>query len=83
MSKITKEKKGGEKKEKVIYTNLDKVLDKVQSDITMNKVLIGYLESTQFDLSKEAKAKLDMKVDALKRDIMFNEGFIIYAKKLL
>lgn len=82
MSKTTKEKKDGGKKEKVIYTNLDKVIEKVQNDITMNKVLIGYLESTSFDLSKEAKAKLDMKVDALKRDIMFNEGFIVYAKNL-
>lgn len=80
MSKTTKEKKGGEKKE--TYQNLDKVIEKVQNDITMNKVLIGYLESTSFDLSKEAKAKLDMKVDALKRDIMFNEGFIVYAKNL-
>jgi len=76
--KITKDNK----KEKVAYIGLDKVVDKVQMDITMNKVLIGYLESTSFDLSKEAKVKLDMKVDALKRDIMFNEGFIIYAKNL-
>ncbi len=82
MPKITSEKKDGEKKGKVIHKNLDKVIEKVENDITMNKVLIGYLESTSFELSKEAKAKLDMKVDALKRDIMFNEGFIIYAKNL-
>ncbi len=70
------------KKEKGKFVNLEKVIENVQTSITMNQILIGYLESTSFDLSKEAKTKLDMKIDALKRDILFNEGFIIYAKNL-
>lgn len=77
-----KESKKGSTVSKKDLPNLDKVIEKVRTDITMNKVLIEYLESTALNLSKEAKAQLEMKIQALKRDIMFNEGFIIYAENL-
>lgn len=64
---------------------IQKQIDLAEADIIKNEVLIGYLESLKGDwkMTKEEKAKTDMKIDALNRDIKFNKGYIEYATKLL
>ena len=60
----------------------EKVIEKVKQDIEMNKILIGYLEEQKKSLPKDKAAQIDIKIEQLQKEIMFNEGFVDYASKI-
>lgn len=60
----------------------EKIIEKVKQDIEMNKILIGYLESQKKGLPKDKAAQMDIKIEQLQKEIMFNEGFVDYASKI-
>ena len=53
-----------------------------EDDIIVKETLIGYLNSLKEGLDKKEKAEFDMKIEGLKRDIKFNQGYIDYVSKL-
>lgn len=61
-----------------------KQIEDAQKDIIKNEILIGYLDVLKKDLhmTKQEVANTDLKIEALKRDIKFNKGYIAYASKL-
>lgn len=64
---------------------IQKQIDNAEADIIKNEVLIGYLEvlKKEMGMTKQEKANTDMKIEALRRDIKFNKGYIKYASKCL
>lgn len=61
---------------------LKKQIKLAEEDNFKNEVLIGYLLSLKTDMTKEEKAQVDLKVEKLRRDIKFNEGYVKFASKL-
>ena len=64
---------------------VQETIDKVQQSVTMNKILLGFYEDTKKKPggTKEGRTQIDMKIESLKKDILFNEAFILYATKQL
>lgn len=64
---------------------IKKQIESAEADIIKNEILIGYLNELKksMGMTKDEKAKTDLKIEALNRDINFNKGYVKFASKLL